>query len=417
MVRILPTGNLLPELKNQLKTAEHVDIYVAWATGAPPAREILDWAKRPGRTLRAIIGTTGRITGHAILRDFMSAGSLQLRSQPKGCFHPKVYLFRANGHTTALIGSPNLTGRAFSDNTEVAALISDESDDFTRFFQARWSEGRIATTADIDKYEARLKAERLKPGYVASKDEAEPSNRLELLSPDANVDWKQYLSALKQCDALWTSEDWPHTIFSNTYNYLNAIEHIQAILGGLGESPWPIDHIRQVFGVVLERDKSTIDGRYVLGRMHRPYTRLLATLAGDSNAGGMLRRKITTGLKDIRTAPPEQIPGLAAEFMDSLRAPNNPGIDVWPSLSSRFLALMRPDVCVSSNTRSRPGLHYLFLNGQRADLSKGAGYKRLLEAIQTRRWWRSGTPSQPDFDIRLFKYRAALLDAFVYDWS
>ncbi len=81
-------------------------------------------------------------------------------------------------------------------------------------------------------------------------------------------------------------------------------------------------------------------------------------------------------------------------------------------ISTRLLALARPDILVVVNGESVGGLAELSGIAP-SRLKKPAGYEGLIEWTMGRPWWRAQAPdTQPDRELWL--YRAALIDAFVY---
>lgn len=416
MLNILPTEKLLPRLKELLATTTKIHMAMAWAGGHKAPKLIIDWAARQGNVLQTIVGTTGTATSPEALRGFLRHGKLQLRPlKTERLFHPKLLIFHGNKTSFAWVGSANLTDGGFGANTEAVIELSGDISKITKFFNALWKQGRLATEEDINEYEETRRDRLLKREASASSEFiVYPSDRLDLLLPDAGHDWPSYLHALHDCDTLWHTSDWPHTIYSGEHNYLTAIGRIRSILAGLTDAPWDRDDIRQIFGYTTRNSEIDLDARYVLGAMHRPYNRLLNTLTSPS-LGTALRRRIVTGLASIRNAEPHRIPDMAEAFINGLRDGQNTGLDVWPSVSTRLLAITRPDVCVSSNRQSRTGLRRLFLVDRKVNLVTGAGYAELLRTIQTRPWWKSNAPPS-GLEHRLWQHRAALLDAFVYDW-
>ncbi|CUW37467.1 protein of unknown function [Magnetospirillum sp. XM-1] len=411
---ILTTEMLSGRLTELLSKCKSVEICVAWATMPKAARDIIEWARTKGgnKVLKAIIGVSGTATSAQALAEFASVGQLKLGHSASGCFHPKVYIFHHDKGATAWIGSANLTSGGFERNDEAVMEVSGDVSAITAYFRQKWKKLPLAAHSDIAAYRNRQRQERSRPNYRPTAEENEPSNRLELLSPNAKLSWAEYVDALKECNSLWSGQEWPHTIFSDTHNYLTAIHRISALLAGLGSQPWSSDDMREVFGVPLISVPSTIDARYVLGRMHRPYTRLHSQLT--TSAGAALRKKIITDLAVIRQSTNvSTIPALAGAFIDDLRNQ----FKIVPALSSRLLTLTRPDVCVSSNTKSRKGLAHLFFPGKKVNLKDGSNYATLLTEIQTRDWWKGPRPPGTDLiEAQLWDARAALLDAFVYDW-
>jgi|SRR5580658_564224 Arc/MetJ-type ribon-helix-helix transcriptional regulator len=81
--------------------------------------------------------------------------------------------------------------------------------------------------------------------------------------------------------------------------------------------------------------------------------------------------------------------------------------------STRLLALARPDSLVSVNGESAAGLAELSGIAP-ARVKKPAGYEELIEWTMGRPWWSAAAP-ETLIERDLWSYRAALIDAFVFE--
>jgi hypothetical protein len=82
-------------------------------------------------------------------------------------------------------------------------------------------------------------------------------------------------------------------------------------------------------------------------------------------------------------------------------------------VTTRLLALARPDVLVSVNPKSIQGLSRV--SGVPVpELKRPAGYVRLIQWIIKSHWWNSPRPKDPQ-EVEIWNARSALLDVFVYD--
>jgi hypothetical protein len=78
-----------------------------------------------------------------------------------------------------------------------------------------------------------------------------------------------------------------------------------------------------------------------------------------------------------------------------------------------LLALARPDSLVSVNGESAAGLAELSGIAP-ARVKKSAGYEELIEWTMGRPWWSAAAP-ETLIERDLWSYRAALIDAFVFE--
>ncbi len=79
-------------------------------------------------------------------------------------------------------------------------------------------------------------------------------------------------------------------------------------------------------------------------------------------------------------------------------------------VATRLLALARPDAYVSLNNPSAQGL--ASFSGLRPT-TLPQQYRKLLESVHASAWYRAPAP-EDTFEKEIWTYRAALVDAFVY---
>jgi hypothetical protein len=70
----------------------------------------------------------------------------------KSAFHPKIYILRYDSHARLLIGSPNLTQRAFTMNTEGAVVDTVAATEADALWASLWDEAVSPSTVDLDEY-------------------------------------------------------------------------------------------------------------------------------------------------------------------------------------------------------------------------------------------------------------------------
>lgn len=104
--------------------------------------EALDWWRRLPNSIVYVAGADDVERGRLI--------------PTEAAFHPKVYSFQfRNGHSNLLSGSPNMTGRGLSANTEAALVLKDVSADcMVRTFEALRENTRVLDDALLGRYRA-----------------------------------------------------------------------------------------------------------------------------------------------------------------------------------------------------------------------------------------------------------------------
>ena len=97
--------------------------------------------------------------------------------------------------------------------------------------------------------------------------------------------------------------------------------------------------------------------------------------------------------------------------VEALAGIRDSGPRIGPGVATRFLALARPDLYVSLNGASRQGLAEC---SGLAPTTMDRRYGDLLAWVHGSNWYRAERPTDA-LEGEIWDYRAALVDAFVYD--
>ena len=117
--------------------------------------------------------------------------------------------------------------------------------------------------------------------------------------------------------------------------------------------------------------------------------------------------KIQEAIQLVVAADDGDFPDVAIEAYASLW-----GLpDIGEGIASRLLALAKPDRFVSVNRKSRVGLAKCFGPDMPTALGVPKNYRKLLERIHRRTWFREPAP-QDERGQDIWRMRAALLDCF-----
>jgi hypothetical protein len=139
-----PTAMLAALESLAMQSTDELRIAVAYAT-APGTKALLPrlmalighgrWSAIPKT---AIVTTDFHLTEPAALTHMRSLGiNVRIAQRARSNYHPKVYAFLTKGTPRALVGSPNLTLAALTDNVE-AAMVDGIAD--RRGFHSSWNE-------------------------------------------------------------------------------------------------------------------------------------------------------------------------------------------------------------------------------------------------------------------------------------
>lgn len=333
-----------------------------------------------------------------------------LRIVPRGgrLFHPKLYLFAWNGDGVekrqAWIGSANFTKAGFGGhsnaNEEIVLEVGPggRADELADWFQERWDRCRM-DSAEIPRYTEDWK--RSPPHrHVREITSGPVSGPRDLLDNDAHrlLSLEGYRQALKECEEHLRDEGRGWEILDpQGRSYMRAISDRRKLL--LGEASWSkldADSRRRLKGSYRRKDLEWwgLTGRIV--RKSWPAVR-------------QNERKVRANLEAVRQAHNREFPDIAVDAIRALMDIGNVGYGT----ATLLLTLARPDRLLSVNTRSQKGYGALSRMSP-STLGKPENYGKLLnEWLYSQRWYNDGPPTDERL-VPIWRFRAALVDPFVY---
>lgn len=405
---VLRGDNLHNRLTELLETHTHFDIATAWVWGGEHLELLEAESTRRDLEVRAIVGIAGNATHPDALDKLNSITHGELRIVPTGdrLFHPKLYLFgrHRDGIMTrqAWIGSANFTKAGFGGhskaNEEIIVEIGPGKtvDDLAAWFKKEW--GRYATDQPIADVIGRYKEDWKPPHREVRAFVSGPIRRMELLG-DRPQTFDHYHQALKTCEEMLLNRNWD--VFNpQRRSYMAAIRRRRAIL--LGDAPWSGlgSESRQKLTGGLQGADSEWWG--LLGQMNRGWT--WRAVCNDYT-------KIRRILERVKVASDGEFPGVAVRAMKELKRIKH----VKHGTATLLLTLARPDRLLSVNTPSEKALEELS-GSEDSALREPEGYGNLLQWLYDQPWYGDGPPVDEDL-MAIWRFRAALVDAFVYEPS
>jgi len=167
MSKLLTTAQeMVKVLRDAMGRYQEFRWSIAWASsGFPLFEELL---KKRKRIVQVAVGVHFYQTHPEFLERFVGDPAVHVILQPSGVFHPKIYFFE-NGRDdwACVIGSPNFTKSAFSENVEVAVYLDNASagadgtyDVLRGVIEEHWKKGEPITKARLDAYWAIWKRKR-----------------------------------------------------------------------------------------------------------------------------------------------------------------------------------------------------------------------------------------------------------------
>ena len=392
MKLISTNAELLSNLSRLVKSYSNIAFAVAWASANTPVFKLL--LKNPSRLKKAVIGTHFYQTHPDVLDAFVGSKAVRFILQPKGVFHPKIYIFWSATQWEALVGSANLTSGALTNNSQVAVLLtsSDEGSKPLRrqiiaLIDRYWSVAAPVKKTEALAYHAiwlrqQPSLRRLSGQYGKSKTRKSPAE-----SSVMSMSWSQFLAAVRKdarhgfeqrCGLLQVVR----SAFTTHADFASMELGLRKTIAGL---PNDFDERWGWFG--------SMQGA---GYYHQ---------AVNENSRHLSVALDTVPLQGIVSRP--QYENYISEFIKAFRNGRH-GIGI----ASRLLALKRPDQFVCFDSKNRGGLCKDFGIKQ-----TGMTYERywdeLVERIMDSPWWNLPQP-RTDNQRVVWDGRAAMLDAIFY---
>lgn len=397
MKLITSNSALLGNLSRLVKTYPHVVFAVAWASANTPIfRQLI---AKPSRIKRAIIGTHFYQTHPDVLDAFVGSQNVRFMLQPKGVFHPKVYLFQNRNTWEALIGSANLTSAAFAENSEAMVLISDSDESASLLgtqiesvVDTYWPLAVPATRASALAYRTlwlrkQPVLRRLSGEYGKTKTRKLPTD-----SSVMSMSWEQFLAAVKAAVEKGRFFDSDERCGLLRLVRIEFLKHANFASMELG--------LRQtIAGLPTDYDKRW--GWF-----------------GNMQGAGYFHQAVNKNNPNLSTAL-DEIPLQGLISRSQYEAYLRQFIKAFPkgrhgvATASRLLALKRPDQFVCLDAKNQHKLCKDF-GIKQTGMNYDNYWDEIIERIIDSPWWNAPRPTN-DRDGYIWDGRAAMLDSFFYD--
>lgn len=370
----------------------NVAIAVAWASAGTEAFDALK--RNRSRIRKAVIGTHFYQTHPDVLDAFAESDNVKFMLQPRGVFHPKVYLFWNDKKWELLIGSANLTAGAMNRNSEVMTLTTSEDQgvatlkaEILALIDGYWADARKVTPTDAASYRALWRKHQPVLKRLSGQYGKEAKAKTPIDSNVMTMSWQNFCAAVRsdpyhgfenRCDLLKLVR----SAFERIGNFRLMEKGLRKTIAGL---PNDFDSRWGWFGSMVGA-----------GYYHQA--------VNDNNA------HLSNALDEIPLNGAISKTHYDAYLVEFLKAfPNGRhGIGI----ASRLLALKRPDYFVCIDSKNKKSLCQDFGIKQ-----SGLDYERywdeVIERITDSVWWSEPRPTTAS-ERAIWDGRAALLDAIFY---
>ena len=393
MAKVITSSSELSELFATCCTEyDMISFATAWA-GSHPIIDVL--FENKGKIRMSTVGLHFYQTSPEFIKRFESVPQIQYDKRfSTDIFHPKVYLFYNDEKDwSAIVGSSNLTGGGFDKNVECNIFMSSEHESSDVYYSlmslldSSWE--RSEPMGDFfDEYE-----DMAKKSKQALKSYRKPAN------PEvSSLDWDTYILRMKQN----TSNEAINT-------RLDLLDKAQELFSTYSLKDFPDEYSSAVCGLIEEYEGIS-DWRSF----------------GSTTANGTFQKNFVNKYRKGLSKALDKIPlhGQVTEqqfitFANDVK--NVTGFKAPITICTRLLTMKRPDVFVCVAGRQN-------INGEpstMAKLCKLLGVKRktitldnywnyIINSINQSLWYQCPSDIIQKKHKRIYKYRAAMLDALYY---
>ncbi len=393
-MKLIATNHALSNNLARLhKDYPHLSFAVAWASANT------DFFKRltthQAKIGRAVIGTHFYQTDPDVMNAFVDFQPVRFLLQPKGTFHPKVYLFWNSQHWEALIGSANLTLAALTDNSEAMILVSD-LDEGSRVLREQifklideyWEQATTASTDSIALYRALWKTHqpalrKLSGQYGNTNSSKAPTESLVMSMP-----WEQYLEAVKRDN--------------RSHGFEKCCKLLEVAESGFSQNPSfaSMELARRKTIAGLPNGNDDIWGWF-----------------GSMTGAGYFHQAVNKNDPQLSRAL-DMIPSVGQVTLLQYDEYISRFVEAFPkggvgvAVASRLLAMKRPDhfVCIASKNCGKLCDDFGI---KKTGMDYGRYWAEIIERIMDSPWWNSDAPIDK-VERRVWNARAAMLDAIFY---
>jgi HKD family nuclease len=388
MIRLLNSSQVAQRFEHLISKSTAVDIAVAWATLCPQTKRVLDLAEKRSLRARILVGVGGYLTDPLHLEAFSQNAELRIFGKPTGTlFHPKMYVFQLNSESVSWAGSANLTHSGFQKNVEMIAEFVDHKKIASTEFERLWNS---EAAVPLDQFD--IETYRLERNELLRSIPPNIRRRLNLPHSPTPVDqvlsdgWSAYYNELKAI----RPDTGRGLDLSNWLDVLDARHN-------LINRDWTADFSEPEIGLLLGINPFAPFGRLDA----RSKNKFIGTNGRDRM---LIIGDVVKSVMEMTYVDAGKIEAALGKLL-SLHS-------VGPAMATRLLTLIRPDWFIVVNKKSFEGLATRF----RCDTTRyirPADYMNLVSRIHSQPWWKSSAPEDAD-ELRLWNYRAALIDPLVY---
>lgn len=400
MKLITDSKQLSKEFKRLLNSYNKYSWATAWAGNHPLLLELLK--NNEAKIEKLVVGTHFYQTHPNFIATFIDNPKVKYIKQPKGTFHPKVYLFYNNSKDwELLVGSANFTAPAFTDNIEATVLISPDdqnaADSYHKaldLIKGNFQEAQKFTEDELEKYKTvwenqKPKLESLSGNYGSSR---KSTSKLIADVKVMNWSWKTYLNKVRR----------------------ETPEHINKRIK-------VIDIAKALFSKHNHFHEMPGDERKFIAGLPTPYNSEedpLWAYFGSMKGAGLYANKIIENDLYISKAL-DQIPlvgQITKKHYDNFIKHYSEALEGnYIATATRLLSMKRPDVFICFDSKNRKEMCADF-ETPHSTMSYESYWENIILRIMDSDWWLNPAPgSRNKAEQKISNARAAFLDSIYYE--
>lgn len=393
MKLITTNTELRKNLNRLIKKYPNISFAVAWASAGNEIFELL--CKNQNRIHQAVIGTHFYQTHPDVLEAFIESNSVRFILQPKGVFHPKVYIFWSENQWEVLLGSANLTNGALNMNSEAMILVSGGDDNQYNLKEkvlssivSYWKDARTMNRETLTSYRALWKKQqpalrRLSGQYGESKKFKAPTD-----SSVMTMTWDLFLKTVQKD---------PHHGFEERCELLKLV--------------------RLAFEKAKHFSELELGLRKTIAGLPTDFNEHWGWF-GSMSGAGYFHQAVNNNNPYISSAL-DEIPLNGHITRDHYEAYLSEFIKAFPNgghgigVASRLLALKRPDYFVCFDSKNNRKLCEDF-GIRKSGMDYNRYWEEIIERITDSVWWNTPRPNNAT-TATVWDGRTAMLDSIYYE--
>jgi hypothetical protein len=365
---------------------------VAWASVGFTLFD--DLQNYSNRIKQLVVGTHFYQTHPEFIKIFHTHPNVRFIMSRDGVFHPKIYLFE-NDPTdwVCVIGSPNFSASAYSQNTEAAVVFDSQSGDAGAQYatlitelERHWGKAINLSEEQIRNYTDRWRNALSHRKTMGLTEEGSLKSSIDQYI--LNIGWDQYIERVK------------NNRYRNLEGRLGVLEAARDLFMRHGS-----------FSQMSEEERRDIAG---YGAENGPLNwKLFGSMRGAGTYKGVIKANseyISAALDHIPIEQPVSRDDYTG-YVETFRKAFPDGGDGL-AVATRLLCMKRPDVFVCLDSKNRSALAAEF-GIPRYVGSYQDYWEKIIVPVQRTDWWKSRQPENPK-ERAIWRGRTALLDALFY---